>query len=533
MTTKRVLIGSPIRQKPEILLEFLTSLQSSHRAANTQNITIDYYFIDDNDDTHSSELLTAFSEHNIGSLFLNRRSGGRTIIMKNVNSDKDQYLIDDLTHYWNDDLIWKVAGFKNNIIKHALDNNYDYLFLIDSDILINPNTIIHLIGTNKDIISEIFWTKWKPDKEPLPQVWLYDFYTLYEIGIDENINDLEKLTRQNEFLDGLKVPGVYEVGGLGACTLLSLSALKKGVNFDRIKNLTFWGEDRHFCIRAAALGLQLWVDTNYPAYHIYREADLANTVEFKKNNNLINDVPYKTIINKEKKQKLVVGMCIHNEANNFLTEVLSDIKQYADHVVIVDDASTDNSSEICKKILEGLSFEIIRNEISKFSNEVVLRKQLWCEIIKNEPDWIIILDADEIFEKKFKLMIRELMNQCDDTFLYSFRLYDFWNKTQYREDESWCAHLYYRPFLVKYKKDFDYTWRDTKQHCGRFPNNIYQLNNKLSDLRLKHFGWSVKTLRERKYNRYMELDPDGKCGILEQYQSILDENVNLKDFIEN
>ena len=30
-----------------------------------------------------------------------------------------------------------------------------------------------------------------------------------------------------------------------------------------------FGEDRHFCIRAAALGLSLYVDTHYPAYHIY------------------------------------------------------------------------------------------------------------------------------------------------------------------------------------------------------------------------------------------------------------------------
>src|SRR5690606_16569030 len=40
------------------------------------------------------------------------------------------------------------------------------------------------------------------------------------------------------------------------------------------KNISFWGEDRHFCIRAQALGFDLFVDTNYPAFHIYREDDL-------------------------------------------------------------------------------------------------------------------------------------------------------------------------------------------------------------------------------------------------------------------
>ena len=80
--------------------------------------------------------------------------------------------------------------------------------------------------------------------------------------------------RRQHFLNQLKRPGIYEVGGLGACTLISRKAIKLGVSFSQIPNLSFWGEDRHFCIRAAALGLKLYVNTRYPAYHIYRESDL-------------------------------------------------------------------------------------------------------------------------------------------------------------------------------------------------------------------------------------------------------------------
>ncbi|RBN36101.1 glycosyl transferase, partial [Priestia megaterium] len=64
------------------------------------------------------------------------------------------------------------------------------------------------------------------------------------------------------------------------CTLISQKALQKGINFSKISNLTFWGEDRHFCIRAAALGLSLYVDTHYPAYHIYRDTDIKGGQEF-------------------------------------------------------------------------------------------------------------------------------------------------------------------------------------------------------------------------------------------------------------
>jgi hypothetical protein len=67
---------------------------------------------------------------------------------------------------------------------------------------------------------------------------------------------------------------------LGACTLISSKALKAGVNFSEIKNVSFWGEDRHFCIRASALGFSLFVDTRLPAYHIYREKDLDGAAAY-------------------------------------------------------------------------------------------------------------------------------------------------------------------------------------------------------------------------------------------------------------
>jgi GT2 family glycosyltransferase len=69
---------------------------------------------------------------------------------------------------------------------------------------------------------------------------------------------------------------VYEVGGLGAATLIRRSALLKGVNFDRIRSLDMWGEDKHFCVRAACLGIRLFVSTKYPLFHMYRPEDVSD-----------------------------------------------------------------------------------------------------------------------------------------------------------------------------------------------------------------------------------------------------------------
>ena len=115
---------------------------------------------------------------------------------------------------------------------------------------------------------------------------------------------------------------------------------------------------------------------------------------------------------------------------------------------------------------------------------------------------------------------------------YMFRLYDFWDEEHYREDSLWNAHNVYRLFMIRYQENYNYLFRETPQHCGRMPYNCNNLAYELSNLRLKHYGWSRLQDREEKFERYMKLDPEGKFGILAQYYSILDKNPNLKKWEE-
>ncbi|WP_411680362.1 glycosyltransferase [Clostridium thailandense] len=652
----RVLIGSPIRQEYEILDNFIDSLKYMIK----ENISVEYFFIDDNDDTNSSNLLYKFSKESNESVIIEQ---GEKI---------DNYIRTGDTHYWKDNLIWKIAEYKNRIIQYSIQKSYDYLFLIDSDIILHPKTLIHLIGLNKDIISEIFWTKWKSDSVELPQIWLYNEYSLVPKKSFEVLSQAESDKRYADFIDQLKKPGTYEVGGLGACTLISKTALAKGVNFNKIYNLHFWGEDRHFCIRAAALGLKLYVNTTYPAYHIYRKEDIygvnefrnkckndltsfdkkfstdisqfdvnafiedflknfysydyrcistiqtikylspqylnrfklkeniiknyilekklvstvnildittdnfrigdskieatckfqlstnsntensqknyccrlvlntqcnekwfVDTIEVKNSSNkpifgflLLDLLEEKERINKNRDNKLTLSMLVRNESKNFLQRVLMHAAKYIDNAVILDDASEDNTVEICKEILKDIPLTIVSNKEHSFNNEIILRKQLWKMTIDTNPDWILSLDADEIFEDKILDNIKILMNQPDFDY-YAFRLYDMWDENHYREDIYWQSHKCYRPFLIRYQPNFNYIWSERPLHCGRIPENIFNLNGCVCYTRLKHLGWSTPQLREAKYTRYLQLDPEGKYGILEQYKSILDENPNL------
>ncbi len=495
----RVLLASPVKQQEKILSEFLESLARLE----TNEVKLDFTFIDDQNDP---TLLTRFA----------LECPNVRIFPGDTEGD---YHKDESTHYWREDIIWKVARYKDRFITIALDEGYDYLFLVDSDLYLDPHTLRHLLSLKKDIVSEVYWTRWKPELIPLPQVWIKDQYTLYESSRGEPLCEEEMNKRTQEFIDLLSRPGTYKVGGLGACTLISRKALERGVSFGEIYNLGFTGEDRHFCVRAASLGLELYANTHCPPFHIYRESELDKLQEYKEN--LTYAKPSVTL------GKITLAMLVRNESDRHLEIVLKQATEYIDHAVILDDASEDNTVELCKKILNGIPLTLLSNKNPLFHNEISLRKQLWEMALSTNPEWIIILDADELFEEAAPKQLRELLTHSSTIDYYSFRLFDMWTETHFREDSLWQAHRWYRPFIVRNIPDFKAQWQETPQHCGRFPKNIMKLNGGTSPLRLKHLGWLRPQDRLSKYYRYKKLDPNGTFGSLEQYRSILDPNPNL------
>lgn len=520
----RVLIGSPIHQKKEIVQEFFESLNQLHR----DNLEIDFAFIDDHNEHQS---IQEFALQHPNTTILPAQA--------DVQEAVEFYHCDETTHHWRESLIWKVAGFKDELIAIALKEHYDYLFLVDSDLYLHPKTLIHLVQLKKEIVCEVFWTRWSPDLPPLPQVWISDQYKLYHALREETLSETEIQQKTSEFLNQLSQPGTYKVGGLGACTLISAKALASGVSFKEIYNLDLIGEDRHFCVRAAALGFDLFADTHYPPYHIYRESELNGLIKFKQKITAIklikpeNDAIKKNMSGNKgtslhsPSKGITLGMLIHNEADRYLKEVLSHAAQYISRAVILDDASDDSSAEICKSIFQdhNIPLTLVTNKEAGFQNEILLRKQLWEMLISNNPSWILCLDADEIFENSAPSTLKSLSSRTD-IYFFAFRLYDMWSKTHYREDPNWMAHHYYRPLLVRYNPDFSYTWKETPQHCGRFPLNITDLQGEMSPLRVKHLGWMNPKDRLNKYIRYKRLDPHANYGIASQYESILDPNPN-------
>lgn len=220
-------------------------------------------------------------------------------------------------------------------------------------------------------------------------------------------------------------------------------------------------------------------------------------------------------------------MIVRNEEHRWLKQVLFQLNKLCDKLIIIDDNSTDKTAQIC--IDAGAEVYINDNQLWN-KNEVALRKQLWDIVIKKckNDDWIICLDADELFIESHIPFIQYLFNtlstQIDSI---GFKLHDMWDNENYREDKWWTAHFNYWCMAIRFKKDIEYKWSDKPLHCGRFPLNSAKAMLP-TEIPILHMGWSTKKDRINKYNRYMSLDGQGKNGWLEQYQSILDKKPNLK-----
>lgn len=159
-------------------------------------------------------------------------------------------------HKWGPDSTRRVAAIKNYAIDMFLDTRREWLVLVDSDVILQPNTIRHLVEVRKPVVSAVFWSRWGPDRPFMPNVWEWPPYSF----------------SSPYWIEQLRRPGHVEVGGLGACTLIHRGVLEQGVRFEPTSETQDWGEDRWFCARCAALKVPLVADTCVTPFHIYNSA---------------------------------------------------------------------------------------------------------------------------------------------------------------------------------------------------------------------------------------------------------------------
>ena len=238
---KRILIACPVRQDLGILKEYLRALD---RLEIPEDVTVDKYFLVNN----CPEAEELFKE-------------------MGIEYDTLDSYTDYKPHYWDTNSLNTIAWLRERCLWVAEDRGYDYIWFIDSDVIVQPTTLKVLLAADKPLISEIYWS--------VPNNGVGYFingasYIMEGPFSHEDIRPLVQEKLENDYKQ-FKIPGTYEIGYTGACFLISMEVIKAGAHYACWPShitYNYYGEDRAFCLMAAFLGYTSYINTECPALHL-------------------------------------------------------------------------------------------------------------------------------------------------------------------------------------------------------------------------------------------------------------------------
>ena len=199
--------------------------------------------------------------------------------------------------------------------------------------------------------------------------------------------------------------------------------------------------------------------------------------------------------------KLIAGLVIKNE-EWIIGKTLESLSVYCSKIIILDDNSTDNTKHICKSFPK---VEYLKHRVHPEykMEEGKKRIVLWNEIKKYNPDYILLLDGDEIPTPS---IIKFLNNIDKNVNCWRVRMINLWrDKNTYRIDKfktSKGVNINHDPFsenawrktvLLKYDKNYNYIYDKTCQKgpVSKFhplPDNTPNIIKNTEDFYIIHYG---------------------------------------------
>lgn len=139
---------------------------------------------------------------------------------------------------------------REEIAKSAIEQGFDYILWIDSDMIFEPDVLGKLMMCKKDVVSGVYFKRVFPYTPVL--------YT--------------PRTDKLEIYEDYPTRGLFEIGACGfGCVLTKVSVIKAVI--DKYGGAFFpiggtIGEDISFCIRARKLGYKVFCDPSVTCGHI-------------------------------------------------------------------------------------------------------------------------------------------------------------------------------------------------------------------------------------------------------------------------
>ena len=196
-------------------------------------------------------------------------------------------------------------------------------------------------------------------------------------------------------------------------------------------------------------------------------------------------------------QTICVAAMVKDEASNYLPSALDAWREFSDHIIVLDDQSTDGTADLCR---EAGCYVLSWTGSPAWGHETPPRRHLWEAAVQSGHDWIFVLDADMVPAKDPREL---LLGGIDGV---GFTLFDLWDDHSYRSDFYWRGHEVSRLWLVRNPRTTgNQTWTGRGIHSGHLPQNL-RLERILQAPReysLLHYAYATADDREKKIKQYM------------------------------
>jgi len=225
-------------------------------------------------------------------------------------------------------------------------------------------------------------------------------------------------------------------------------------------------------------------------------------------------------------QKLLAIYRVRNCARD-LERSLHRTAEFADEIVVLCDRCTDNTADVarsCDKVVEVFEKSGKFNELTDYVKLLELAK-------KHKADWIISIDADEIFEDKFtRAYAQRLMHPVNPHIkCYGFRWCTFWDSDHHWRSDGIFGDIH---GLRMFKNELSQALTSTDPrgfHMSKTP--AYPPENfRWTNVRVKHYGYEKRTVRQQKHDFYTSTDTEKIAfGIgATNYDHLISQEVTLK-----
>jgi len=207
--------------------------------------------------------------------------------------------------------------------------------------------------------------------------------------------------------------------------------------------------------------------------------------------------------------RIICIMRIRNE-ERWLKDVLDSIEPAVTGIVILDDGSTDRTPQICRSHPAVVDYRRIDEALRDQTRDKNLALQL---ALKQQPDWILGLDGDEMLESGAASRILRAIRTCpDDVSIFRIESQFMWNDLRhYRTDGIYHRLHQERMFKLAGQDVAALRYLPTKYrengHCTRLPAGIKGREIEI-DVKILHIGYMYEDVRRKRYERYRQRDPE-------------------------